>query len=132
MVWIEPIFDRTQSDVDLGLRKGKLGYSDLNRIEGNMEYILDRLGMVYVPNNWSHRPIPLKEDFERILDGLQQIKSGISNLLLPSIPQHPINHYEKINKIEQIQSMAYKYLLESESAFIRTGEAYAGETIGVI
>lgn len=132
MAWIEPIFDRTQSDVDLGLRKGKLGYSDLNRIEGNMEYILDMLGMVYVPNNWSHRPIPLKEDFERILEGLQKIEAGISISLLPSIPSHPINQYEKINRIEQIQSIAYNYLFESNSAFIRTGEAYAGETIGVI
>ena len=33
---------------------------------------------------------------------------------------------------EQIQSIAYNYLFESNSAFIRTGEAYAGETIGVI
>lgn len=131
-MWVEPIFDRTQSDVDLGRTKGKLGYSDLNRIEGNMEYILDILGMIYVPSDWSHRPIPHTEDFERILDGLQQIKSGMSNLLLPSIPQHPINHYEKINRIEEIQSIAYKYLFESGSAFIRTGEAYAGETIGVI
>ena len=132
MSWIDPVCDRTQYDVEHGLAKGRLNYSDLNRIEGNMEHVLDMLGVSYTPKDWSERPIPHRNDFERILGGLQKLKDGISTLTLPSLPVHPINQYEKINRIEEIQRIAYDYLLKAELPFIRSGEAYAGETIGVI
>lgn len=41
--WIEPVFDRTQTDCDNKTAKGSLSVADLNRIEGNMRYIDERI-----------------------------------------------------------------------------------------
>lgn len=131
-VWVEPVFDRVQLDIEQQTSKGKLSYADLNRIEYNMEYLLDMLGVDYEPKDWTERPIPREEDMLHILEGLQKIKDGVSTLALPSVPLTPLNHFEKINRIEEIQFTAYRYLLTAELPFIRSGEAYAGETIGVI
>lgn len=130
--WKEPVRDRTHIDIDLQRAKGKLGYEDLNRIEKNMEYIHDWLGFNYEPKDWSKRPIPTPADFERILSALQLIKNNITTVLLPDVPQMPINHYEKVNLIEEIQYRANNYLFNAETPFIICGEGYAGETIGVI
>lgn len=42
MAWVAPVYDRTQKDVDDKTAKGYLTYADLNRIEGDMEYLEGR------------------------------------------------------------------------------------------
>ena len=54
MAWIDPIYDRTQADVDLikldptnSNNKGAYNYTDLNRIESNCEYIMN-LSLIHI------------------------------------------------------------------------------------
>ena len=96
MSWIAPITNRTQEDVDLVIQYEKIGYdnftteqkvvwnagmigalnaSDLNRIEGNIQYLANLLGVkgLIVKTNWKMNDICRNSDFRRILDNLESI-----------------------------------------------------------
>lgn len=45
--WINAVYDRTAADLVYGNSKGNLSYTDLNRIENNIEHLLEK----YVANN---------------------------------------------------------------------------------
>ena len=51
-MWIESIYDRTRADVDLirldptnENNKGAYNYTDLNRVETNCEYLMNKLNV---------------------------------------------------------------------------------------
>ena len=124
--WVEPIFDRTQEDVNFAKEqigkwiadnlignppetyelKGCLNLSDLNRIEGNIQYISDRLGELQYPvgascKNWVISDLPTERDLRRILSNVRLIissyyqQTGVAN-----IPMN-MSGYSDINAIEE-------------------------------
>jgi hypothetical protein len=109
--WIEPIYDRTLDDVyaakaqiaewikaiqtgetvDTYDLKGCLNLSDINRIEGNIKFLSEKLSALgYLPDvtvkTWKRSGIPTEGDIERIIDNIKAIirayyqQEGVSDL----------------------------------------------------
>ena len=131
MVWIAPVFDRTEEDVRDRTPKGYLKYEDLNRIEQNLSYLAMKLGLVYATKDWSGRPLIFKTDLTKILDGLTAIRNRWPVPNLPENPRFPVNDYEKVNQIEKIEYLIGNNIMASGEAQMRCGEMFAGES-GVI
>lgn len=131
MEWIKPIVDRTIRDITDKTQKGFLKYDDLYRIEGNLLFIADILGVARTIKDWSARPIPYKKDFNRILGNLDLVKEAWPVPNIPITPVHPLNHFEKINEIERIELLIKSHIDATNNSWNRCGEVFAGE-IGVI
>ena len=123
MAWIEPIYDRTEHDVqyvkDLYARikervataddivvykndlKGAINESDLQRIVNNMNYIANLLSISITTQTVPD--IPRVAWYSILLDNLTQLLNAyMKHSDTPGIPVQPLNTYEKWNTIEKI------------------------------
>lgn len=134
MAWTQPVFDRTQQDVLMETEKGFLNVEDLNRIEGNIEYLSDLMGLSYEPYEWSMEDMPTGERLANIRNGVAQIKQSFYGL--PNTPKYtpsnPLNSWKKINEIEQILNDYHWMYTEYLAATNYVGELYSADQIGVI
>ena len=92
--WIEPIFDRTQADVDFAIAKlqewktykvsdiydlkGCFNVSDINRIENDIRYLSDALSELYYfshveTKTWDINSIPNQSDIDRIIQNTRTL-----------------------------------------------------------
>lgn len=161
MSWSSPIFDRTSEDVlkvqtydTIGFKyldenqkrewmsglKGALNYFDLNRIEGNTEFLanLYEITGLTFKTNWQMTDIPERFDFQRIIDNVDVLRTRGKVLdSTPKTPSLPLNVHTKINDIEKILYDIY-WVYENESlAFARDderfkAELYANDDISVV
>lgn len=85
--WIEPIYDRTYSDVltaeanpEMENPKGCYNQIDLNRIENNTKYVMEDMverKIIRVPpalaikTNWAEKDIPTRDDMIRIIQNIK-------------------------------------------------------------
>lgn len=114
--------------------KGTLNYTDLNRIEENCKMLLGLFGLPRDTKvNWSATEFPKKEDFDRILSNVTQIRrQGYINNLTPYVPQHPINHYQKLNDIEEILFVTHTTAGANVANADFVDEVFIDDEIGVI
>ena len=136
-VWIEPVFDRTNEDVTFARKqvlkwiaaklsgnpvetyelKGCFNLTDINRIEGDIQYISDRLDELYYPPGtsckvWERSGLPTAQDVKRILSNVRLIiavyhqQEGV-----PDVPED-MSTFSDINAIEE-NLYAIKQLLDS-------------------
>lgn len=93
-MWLIPVYDRTQADVDLikldptnENNKGTYNYTDLNRIENNCEYVMNLLNdsrLFYYPitiqtkTDWCVKDIPHIEEINRIRENIITLKNGMN------------------------------------------------------
>ena len=136
-VWIEPVFDRTQSDVDFAEQqiqewiaaqltgnpietydlKGCLNLSDINRIEGNIQYLTDRLDELHYfsgtsTKTWERSGLPTERDIRRILSNVRYIIAAYHQQAgVPDVPED-MGTYSDINAIEE-NLFKIKQLLDS-------------------
>lgn len=138
-MYIQPVFDRKQSDVDglmtiiangyssltaeekedwLNTKKGAINARDLNRIEGNIEElatILNITGMTF-KTNWTYLDFFLSEDQRRILFNIKNILFFFGTIIDPdtgdaiAVPTYPLNDWEKLNDLEKIIYIVYERL----------------------
>lgn len=152
---MEFVFDRTQDDVDrvkeLNKKyingaitdeekeewfegsKATLKFSDLNRIEKNIETIASYLIVNVITKTWRRGDKPMVSDYARILENVQKIRDAWFNLSeSPPTPMQPLTAYQKWNDIERILysvNLAYERYINS---FCYCGdEIYTGD-IGII
>jgi hypothetical protein len=99
MAWVEPIYDRTVSDVEFALHKikewrnsgvtnttdlkGCFNVSDMNRIEGNIRYLADALTDLYyfndiVTKTWERDDIPTESDITRVIENTRSLVLSFS------------------------------------------------------
>lgn len=123
-MWIQPIYDRTQEDVDNKTSKGYLNIEDLNRIEGNVQELGNLLGLELSTIVWTHDTLPTKAQFDRILDNLTSIKERWVGAITIDNPVQPINIFDKVNVIERILYDVYKNYIEWNDSLIHCGEGY--------
>lgn len=139
------IIDRTQEDVDRlkALRerllsgqyteedweeyhyysKGALNYSDLARIEGNLEILASLLRINLY--SMERDPIPRVPYFTNLLKNIKMIReSPYCSGITPQVPSMPLNTYQKINDIEKILLDAYTVFTANASS-----EYYAGSEL---
>lgn len=132
MAWTEPIFDRNEIDILNKTRKAYIAYTDLNRIEENIDFIGKKLNVSDLSiKNWDLRPIPKEEDMTRILNNLSKLCNAWEVPNIPNLPQPPITDYLKFNKIEEIEFILNKNIDQTVEAYRFCGEAFSGE-MGVI
>jgi hypothetical protein len=99
MAWIEPIYDRSVSDVEYALQKIKelrnsgatnttdlkrcFNVSDMNRIEGNIRYLADALTDLYyfndiVTKTWERDDVPTESDITRVIENTRSLVLSFS------------------------------------------------------
>lgn len=133
MAWIEPVYDRSQTDIDNKTPKGHYIVDDLNRIEQDCAYLAGIFGVTVSTRVWSRTDFPTPGEFERILANLNALRAAyFLYQTTPPTPQNPVNEYHKANDIEQILRDLYTLYEDNRRAVMYTGEPYAGQTIGVI
>lgn len=150
-VWQEPIFDRTQEDVEFAIRKisewialgkptevydlkGCLNVSDINRIEGNIAYLSERLTELAYPSGafskkWAKDGLPSEGDINRIIDNVNKIINAFYRpRTAPSLPTTMLS-YDGVNSIEKNLDLI-KYLLDCMvSSFKKSGTFKSGSTM---
>ena len=150
--WIEPIFDRSQADVDRLLEliskgsysalneaekaeydadsKGAINLSDLRRIKNDAELLAE----VYeLDLTWTDIPtLPTASWFKALADNIQAIKdASYHHKSLPDVPARPLNTFGKWNDIEYILWDIYEILMNNFKYFCGT-EISAGDSFGAL
>ena len=143
--WINPVYDRTQSDVDYakgqirrfkanggitdGINlKGCLNDSDINRIENNSRYLCDELVRLYyfcdIPttHTWSIWSVPNNQQIDRIINNIKKLQSAYyTPENSPELPK-TISHYEDANFIEKCLYLLKEMIDDMVSRFRECGD----------
>lgn len=143
MSWIEPIFDRTEQDVEyakqqiaLGINdveyKGCLNVTDLNRIENNTQYLSEVLTSLLYPSevvtkSWTINSIPNDNDIKRILDNISKVMVSFRTPTDIEIMPETIRTYEDINAIEKNLYLIKVMVDDMISSFAECGDSECGE-----
>ena len=153
--WIDPIYDRTQADVDrvkelkdIGYfnmtnaektewasdLKGALNRSDLERIENNIQILSDVLDLNLTTYAGNVPEIPDVTYYKNLHDNAHAIyEVGYVRTTTPDAPDNPYNRFDKINDIEKLLYDVH-YILEQTFYYwcSTPAQVYAGETIGLL
>ena len=151
-LWIEPVIDRTQEDVEEAQRiltagwdaldeadrqkwnaglKGALNRSDLERIESDIQVLSEKLYLGLKKNEISS-DFQTESYFSRLKENVDKTREmKIVHSDTPNVPELPFNTYEKINDIERILLDAYE-ILQLNFHHYAGEEIYAGDTIGLL
>lgn len=148
MTWIEPVFDRTQEDVEYALKqlaewratgetntfdlKGCLNVSDINRIENNIAYLATNLSSLYyfstpVTKTWEQTQIPTSDDVDRILNNVRELNEAFYQS--PESPPVPDGLFT-ISQVNDLEENLYqlKTMLDNMiSSFKQSGAFECGE-----
>ena len=150
--WTEPIYDRTQEDVEYAKKriayfkanggitdgvnlKGCFNYTDANRIEHNTEYLADLLISLYYFNTISRhssRNFTMKSIFKttNVSEFIDNIKILQSAYYTPTgSPDLPttITHFEQVNAVEKCLYLLKEMIEDMVSSFRECGTFYCGE-----
>lgn len=149
--WIEPVYDRTDEDVTFAKTqiqewmtevlsgnpietydlKGCLNLVDINRIEGDIQYLSDTLSHLYYPPGtsrkvWAINGLPTAIDIYRILNNVRLIISAYCQQYgVPDVPEG-MSTYSDINAVEE-NLLKIKELLDcmqasfQKSAMLKSG-----------
>jgi hypothetical protein len=139
--WIEPIFDRTQEDVDYAIAmikewkrtgnydtadlKGCFNVSDINRIESNIRYLSDNLSDLYYFSNvetktWDKAGLPTISDINRLIENTRTIILSLCEDA-PELPTRlltftDVNCLEaNLNKLKLMLDGMTSYFLECDT-----------------
>ena len=150
--WQEPVTDRTREDVEharqllsLGWKdmndaqrgeylagmKGCLNREDLERIENNIQILLDVLEIGAESSVGNVPDIPDTDYFARMRDTVGAIREAYCiHETTPPVPELPYNTGLKYNDIERILADVYEVV--SSQFHYYAGELYAGDLTGLI
>lgn len=148
--WIEPIIDRTTDDVIDAMRqievwknehlkgnstvtyelKGCLNVSDINRIEGNIQFLAETLSSLSYPvgvstKSWDMSGVPTKSDIDRILNDIGNLIRGFHQRKVSDLPD-VISTYSDLNAIEENLKGLKDMLDDMISGFRMSGTFYSG------
>ena len=124
MKWIKPVADRTEEDIKNKTCKAYLNKKDLNRIEGNIEYLSNELeSQLYRVERmhyteWNREKIPTVEDMRRICGNITEITEkyyepeGFKDISY--IADKPLT-YEDINLLENYLCLIRKIMKSGRS-----------------
>lgn len=155
-VWIEPIFDRTDEDVEFAREqiskwiaeelsgnpietydlKGCLNLVDLNRIEGNINYLNETLTKLHYPPGasskaWERSGLPTARDISRILNNIRLIISVYyQQQKAPEVPES-MGSYTDINAIEE-NLLLIKQLIDSMRESFQKSAAFQSGAMRIL
>ena len=132
--WIAPIYDRTAADVAAGAEKCYFSADARNRIEGNIQYLADLLGVTDVVTHiWEATDYLRLSDMQRILSNLAAVRKAYHALPgNPDIPAPPATLWSDVNAIEEITAGIHELWQRNQNRMkLYAGEVFAGG-MGVI
>ncbi len=134
-MWITPIIDRTISDIQNMTQKGHLNAEDLNRIEGNTQYLHEvLLGYGYsqspiTKTNWVMAEFPYIETMERMRKNTKEIIEGYYD----QPTQIPLSietlTWQKLNDIEKALLETKEMISKMEESSRYAGTFYVGQEV---
>jgi hypothetical protein len=113
--------------------KGCLNLLDLNRIEGNIAYLAEKMeSYSYSPNihgkQWSRADMPNQNDMERIIENIRSLVNAFySPDNPPNLPTTMVS-YEDINAIEENLYLIKQMLDVMQTSFKKAGTFKSGTT----
>ena len=153
-IWADPVFDRTQEDVDFDVQKiaewvaaditgnplvvydlkGCLNVYDLNRIENNVAFLAEQLTRYHYPpdtstKSWTRVDIPNEKDISRILYNVRALINAFyqpSNA--PDIPKNLVG-YKEVNAVEKNLYLIRELLDSMVNSFRKSGTFNSGSTM---
>ena len=132
--WTAPVYDRTAADVAAGAEKCYFSADALNRIEGNIQYLADLLGVTdVVTYTWAATDFLRLSDMQRILSNLAAVRKAYHALPgNPDIPAPPATLWSDVNAIEEITAGIHELWQRNQNRMkLYAGEVFAGG-MGVI
>lgn len=132
--WIAPVYDRTAADVAAGAEKCYFSAETLNRIEGNLQYLAELLGVTEVETRtWAGTDFLRLSDMQRILANLAAVREAYHALpRSPDIPAPPATLWSEVNAIEEITAGIHELWQRNQNRMkLYAGEVFAGG-MGVI
>lgn len=132
--WIAPVYDRTAADVAAGAEKCYFSAETLNRIEGNLQYLAELLGVTEVETRtWACTDFLRLSDMQRILANLDAVREAYHALPgSPDIPAPPATLWSEVNAIEEILAGIHELWQRNQNRMkLYAGEVFAGG-MGVI
>lgn len=149
MAWIEPIFDRTQADIDYAIRmlrewkenpsatpfdlKGCFNFNDINRIEGNIKYLSEELTSLYYFSNitsktWGRGALTVTpSEINRIRGNITiLLNSFFKDEKAPTIPDTLLT-FQQVNDLEYNLYLIKQMLDNMVASFKECGVAECGE-----
>lgn len=130
ILWITPIVDRTNADIGyaksyvknhfgvsgaMESQKGCLNVEDLNRIENDMAFLANILGLTIMTIEWDENTIPTISDKTRLLQNASAILSAASayiGSLTPPVVPTELTHFTHFNRLERVLEFVYGIVLE--------------------
>ena len=114
--------------------KGCLNLSDINRIEGNIEYLAERMeSYSYAPNihskRWGRVDLPNQNDMSRIVDNIRALIGAYYPPHNPPDLPTTMLSYEDINAIEENLYLLKQMLDCMEKSFRKVGTIKSGSTM---
>lgn len=151
ILWMEPVTDRAQSDVErirellekgwqhfnesekaewyAGM-KGALNASDLVRIQNNIQLLSDVLEIGLTVSEVPE--LPTQNFYRQIIRNTESIRNAYCiHKTTPEVPEEPLNTYQKWNDIEKILADVYMILLNNFYYYCGN-EIYSGEDTGLL
>lgn len=132
--WVAPVFDRTAADVAAGAEKCYFSAETLGRIEGNIQFLADLLGVTGVQTrSWMPTDFLRLSDMQRILANLAAVREAYHALPgSPDIPAPPATLWSDVNAIEEITAGIHELWQRNQNRMkLYAGEVFAGG-MGVI
>lgn len=114
--------------------KGCLNLADLNRIEGNIAYLAEKMeSFSYSPNIhgkvWSKEDMPNQNDVERIVENIRSLIDSFYSPDNPPTLSHTMLSYSDINAIEENLYLIKQLLDCMQNSFTKVGTIKSGSTI---
>ena len=114
--------------------KGCLNLVDLNRIEGNIAYLAEKMeSFSYSPNihgrTWSKADMPTQNDMSRIIGNIRSLVSAFYSPNNPPALPTTMMSYDDINAIEENLYLIKEILDCMASSFKKVGTIKSGSTI---
>ena len=133
MVWIEPVTDRQQIDIQNKTKKGYANVTDFNRLENNCGVLSDIFSLgLQIKTDWQRTDKPTESNQKRIVGNVVKIYGAFAVPGNPTPPKYPLNTFQKWNAAETILLNVYNGYNRLMDSIIRAGEAFSGDDIGVI
>lgn len=106
--------------------KGSLNYSDLNRIENNLQSISNQCNFGFTQKtDWQVGDFPTITDYLRIRENTEIVRTSPFGWKCTSnTPVMPINNYGKINNIEKILLDSYNFAVMQNANIEYIDEIY--------
>lgn len=146
--WTTPVYDRTKEDVALAKAyntdpsiadgiteyKGALNASDLNRIEGNCEYLAELLyscgytADITVKTNWTTSDFPTLTHFNRIRSNITKLMDVYAQAEdMPDMRSDDRTDYIDVNNMEFDLLRVNVMIADMKAIYMYSGELYGGE-----